>query len=155
MRFVHDETLDDLAHITASVNIPRSQASKENPMLATITIDPSTLFSILTSATLYRYDNPVKMKGDLESYRENKDWYDLQGDAIRVLEGRLSVACDPDYGHSRDKEVSQDRKFRRLFEEQKLDNPEEEIQEETMQDLRNKIARLESQLARVKSAIEG
>jgi hypothetical protein len=126
-RFVHDETLSDLSTITASCNITTAQASQNNPCIATVTIEASTLQQILTLANLYLYDNPFRpdvvdenttMRDVVEqNNQEGQDRHDLLRDTIEVLSGRLSVAASPDYGKSNDDSVVLTRQTRRYMNE--------------------------------------
>jgi hypothetical protein len=127
MRFVHDETLSDLAGITASCNITKSQADRDNPCMVTVTIEASTLHNLLTMASLHMYDNPFRPdvvdENDSmaevvrQNNQEGQDYYDLMRDTISILTSRISVATSPDYGQSNEQSVKSDRKHRRLIEE--------------------------------------
>lgn len=121
-RYVHDETLSDLAGINASCNITTAQAERDKPCMATVTIEAALLQQILTCASLHLYDNPFRpepVAGEYASMieqnnEEGQDWHDLMRDAIEVLTGRLSKAQSPDYGQLKDDSVRTTRKIRKM-----------------------------------------
>lgn len=111
-----DVSLSDLKDFTVSYD-------KES-RLATVVIDASVLNQLLTVASLYTYDNPPKLEPIDPEYEladvvraNNRDAerykWNLR-DTINILTGRLSVATSPDYGKSKDEEVSRDRKWRKF-----------------------------------------
>ena len=111
-RYVFDETLSDLAGITATCNIPSIQATRDKPCMVTVTIEASVLQQILTAASLYRYDHD-----ESNGTQEDHDWATLQKDTIAVLKGRIAKAQGSDTDN--DKTVALDRRCRRLLAEAK------------------------------------
>jgi hypothetical protein len=116
-RFVHDETLSDLADITASCNITTGQATADKPCMVTVTIEASRLQEILTCARLHLYDNPFRpdIREIVEQNNQaGQDWHDLMADTIEVLAGRVSMAQCPEQSHRlKDDSVALTRKIRK------------------------------------------
>lgn len=126
VRPAFDETLADLASITATVNRTTAQASATEPCIATVTIPAHLLQSILTAASLHYSDNPHVPKPEVGEHAEmiasnnaqSQDWYWEMRDTIEILSARVSVAQAPDYpqnGLAKERGVATDRKHRALF----------------------------------------
>jgi hypothetical protein len=128
-----DPSLDDLKHITAEAVTTLSDATRANPAMVTITMDSSTLQSILTAARLHYYENPfvpnpVDQTSDYaevsrQNNEESKHWHWLMEDAIEVLSGRISCAVIPERAQfdNKDQSVANNRKSRKLFEQMDKD----------------------------------
>jgi len=134
-----DETLSDLADITATVNRTVAQASAENPSIVTLTIESGLLQQILTAASLHMSDFPFVPKPEVGEYAdiiaennvEAQDWHWRMRDAIEIVGARASQAAHPDSGRGRQRELglATDRKHRALF--AKMDAEQREKAEQT------------------------
>lgn len=123
-RYALDATLSDLSDITATVNHPVSEATRENPSLVTLTMESGRLQQILTAASLHMSDTRFVPKPEVgehasiiaENNRESQDWHYLMEDAIEVATARASAAAHPNSHNDRERSVVSRREFRAMQE---------------------------------------